>query len=61
MAAFRELDRAGEGRLTKEAVKGNVGLAPRFDDIDTNRDEIVTLQEMNAYIEKTYGVNPAPG
>jgi hypothetical protein len=25
-----------------------------------NRDEVVTLQELQAYIEKTYGVKPAP-
>jgi hypothetical protein len=61
MAVFRELDRAGQGFLTREAVKGDMRLGTRFDDIDTNRDEIVTLREMQAYIEKTYGVIPAPG
>lgn len=60
MAVFRELDRAGQSLLTREAVKGDMRLGTRFDDIDTNRDEIVTLQEMRAYIEKTYGVIPAP-
>jgi len=61
MALFRELNRAGNGLLTKEDVRGDMRLGTRFDDIDTNRDEIVTLQEMQAYIEKTYGVIPAPG
>jgi hypothetical protein len=61
MSLFREMDRAGEGRLTKDDVRGDMRLGTRFDDIDTNRDEIVTLQEMHAYIEKTYGVLPAPG
>lgn len=61
MAVFRELDRAGNGFLAREAVRGDMRLGTRFDDIDTNRDGIVTLQEMRAYIEKTYGVLPAPG
>ena len=61
MAAFQELNRAGNGLLTKVDVRGDMRLGTRFDDIDTNRDEIVTLQEMKVYIEKTYGVIPAPG
>ena len=61
MALFRELDRAGNGLLTKENARGDMRLGTRFDDIDTNRDGIVTLQEMRIYIEKSYGVVPAPG
>jgi hypothetical protein len=60
-ALFRELDRAGNGFLRREDVRGDLNLGPRFDDIDTNRDDIVTPQEMRIYIEKTYGVLPAPG
>ena len=60
MAVFQELNRAGNGLLTKVDVRGDMRLGTRFDDIDTNRDEIVTLQEMKVYIEKTYGVIPAP-
>ena len=60
MTLFRELNRAGNGRLTKDEVRGDMRLGTRFDDIDTNRDEIVTLQEMKTYIEKTYSVIPAP-
>ena len=56
MTLFREMNRAGNGRLTKDEVRGDMRLGTRFDDIDTNRDEIVTLEEMRAYIEKTYGV-----
>ena len=61
LSLFRELDRARTGVLNRNDVRGDLNLGPRFDDIDTNRDEIVTLQEMQAYIEKTYGVLPAPG
>ncbi len=61
MSLFRELDRAGNGLLAKEDTRSDLRLGPRFDDIDTNRDGIVTLQEMRTYIEKRYGVLPAPG
>jgi hypothetical protein len=61
MSLFREMDRAGNGFLTRDNVRGDMRLGTRFDDIDTNRDEVVTLEEMRAYIEKTYGVLPAPG
>ncbi len=59
LALFREMDPAGNGYLNKEDVRGDLNLGPRFDDIDTNRDGIVTLQELHAYIEKMYGVLPA--
>ena len=61
MSLFREMGRAGNGLLTKDNVRGDMRLGTRFDDIDTNRDAVVTLQEMRTYIEKTYGVLPAPG
>lgn len=61
LSLFRELDRAGTGVLARRDVQGDLNLGPRFDAIDTNRDEVVTLREMQAYIEKTYGVLPAPG
>ncbi len=61
MVLYLALNRAGNGLLTKEEARGDMRLGTRFDDIDTNRDEIVTLQEMRAYIEKTYGVIPAAG
>ena len=60
MSVFRELDRSGNGLLTKEDVRGDMRLGTRFNDIDTNRDEIVTLQEMRVYIETRYGVLAAP-
>jgi hypothetical protein len=60
LSAFREMDRAGRGLLARADVRGDMRLGTRFDDIDTNRDEVVTLQELQAYIEKTYGVKPAP-
>lgn len=61
MALFRELDRAGKGFLARDDVRGDLLLGTRFDDIDTNRDGIVTPREMRDYIEKTYGAPPTPG
>jgi hypothetical protein len=61
MALFRELDRAGTGLLAREDSRSDLNLGPRFDDIDTNRDGVVTQQEMRIYIERKYGVLPAPG
>ena len=59
LSVFHELDRAGNGYLTREHTGGDMRLGPRFDDVDTNRDEIVTPQEMRIYVEKSYGVLPA--
>jgi hypothetical protein len=61
MSLFRELARAGNDFLTRQDVRGDMRLGPRFDDIDTNRDGTVTQQEMRVYIEKTYGALPLPG
>ena len=61
MAQYRELDRAGKGLLAREDTRSDLNLGPRFDDIDTNRDGIVTQQEMRTYIERKYGVIVAPG
>jgi hypothetical protein len=59
MSLFLELDRGGNGFLTRESTSGDMRLGTRFDDIDTNRDGIITQQEMRAYIERTYGTLPA--
>ena len=60
MSLFRELDRSGKGFLTREDIAGDLRLGPRFNDIDINRDGIATPQEMQIYIEHTYGTLPAP-
>ena len=60
MSLFGELDRKGNGFLTRDDIAGDMRLGTRFDDIDTNRDGIVTAQEMRTYVERTYGALPAP-
>jgi Ca2+-binding EF-hand superfamily protein len=56
---FRQLDLNGDGRLTREEVQGDLILGPRFNDIDINRDGVVTPDEMRRYLERTYGVSPS--
>ena len=58
MSVFRELDRKGNGLLTRNDTQGDMRLGTRFDDIDINRDGIATSQEMRIYIQQTYGVLP---
>lgn len=59
MAAFRQRDLNGDGRLTRDEAKGDLNLGPRFNDIDINRDGVVTPEEMRRYVERTYGVSPS--
>ncbi len=59
---FGSLDRNGDGRLARDETKGDLNLGPRFDDVDVNRDGIVTGEELQRYIAERYGVEtPAPG
>jgi hypothetical protein len=58
MAAFRNLDRDGDGRLTHDEVRPDLNFGPRFDDADINRDGVIDSDEMRRYIEQTYGVSP---
>lgn len=60
MASFHALDVNHDNMLTRSEIEGDLGFGPRFDDVDINRDGIVTPEEMQRYIEQHYGV-PAPG
>ena len=58
---FGQLDRNANGSLTREEVHADLNLGPRFDDIDVNRDGIVTAEELQQYVGRRYGVQtPAP-
>ena len=54
---FLSLDRNADGLLTRDESKGDVNLGPRFDDMDIDRDGIVTRRELERYLETRYGVN----
>jgi hypothetical protein len=55
---FRELDRNADRILTPDEARGDLDLGPRFDDIDINRDSVITGDEFKRYIEQQYGVTP---
>ena len=56
---FHALDLDGNGALTRLETQGDLDLGPRFDDMDINRDGVVSLAELQRYIEQRYGVQAA--
>jgi hypothetical protein len=56
IALFQELDRNGDGVLARDESRADLDLGPRFDDIDINRDGIVTPAELQRYIAQRYDV-----
>ena len=56
MTLFQSLDRNSDGRVTLAEAHGDLNFSPRFDDMDINRDGIVTMEELQRYIEQQYGV-----
>jgi hypothetical protein len=62
MASFHALDTDHDNRLTHTEIQGDNDFGPRFDDMDINRDGIVTPDELQRYIAQHYGVQaPASG
>ena len=61
MASFRALDTDHDNSLTRTEVEGDNNFGPRFNDMDINRDGIVTLDELHRYIEQHYGVAAPAG
>ena len=57
---FQALDRDADGSVTRLEAHGNLNFGPRFDDMDINRDGVVTTAELQRYIEQQYGVQPKP-
>jgi hypothetical protein len=57
-ALFQSLDRNADGAVTREEAIGDLDFGPRFDDADINRDNTVTRQEFERYLEQRYGVVP---
>ena len=52
---FQALDRNADRAVTKSEAQGDLNFSPQFDDMDTNRDGIVTELELHRYIEKHHG------
>ncbi len=49
-AAMTMNDNDKDGQLTREEARGSVLLEARFDDIDTNRDRVITREELERYL-----------
>ena len=47
-AAFSAYER--NGVVTRAAVQGDLFLEPRFDDIDINRDGVITREELERFL-----------
>jgi hypothetical protein len=56
VALFGTLDRNADHRLTREEATGDLNMEPRFNELDGNRDGVITRQELNDYIELRYAV-----
>jgi hypothetical protein len=54
LEAFLQLARGGA--LRREDARGHPVLGERFDHADANRDGVITAQEMDRYIQQTYGI-----
>ena len=57
IALFKSLDRNADGSVTRDEARGDVNFVPRFDDMDINRDNIVTSEELKRFVELQFGVN----
>ena len=51
---FQSLDRNSDQAVTKLESAGDLDFGPRFDDMDINRDGIVTRAELQRYVESEY-------
>jgi hypothetical protein len=61
IASFHALDTDHDNRLTRTEIQGDNDFGPRFNDMDINRDGIVTLDELQRYNEQHYGVAAPAG
>jgi hypothetical protein len=54
LEAFLQLARGGA--LTREDAQAHPVLGRRFDDADADRNGVITAQEMDRYVQRTYGI-----
>jgi hypothetical protein len=58
---FQSLDRNGDGVVMQSETGGDLNFGPRFDDMDIDRDGIVTMPELQRFIRQQHGVSIEPG
>ena len=61
LSLFHSLDRNADGAVTRLEAQGDINFLPRFDDMETNMDGVVTIAELQRYIEQQYGAQSARG
>ena len=47
---FQSLDRNSDGSVVRTEAHGDLNFGPRFDDIDINRDGVVTRAELERFL-----------
>jgi hypothetical protein len=57
LASFKALDVDNKGFVTRDEIRGDLNFGPRFNDMDINRDNVVTQAELDRYIRLTYGID----
>lgn len=57
VALFGTLDRDGDDAVTYEESQGDVNFLPVFDDMDINRDGVVTRPELERFLSIEYGAS----
>jgi hypothetical protein len=57
LTVFKALDIDHNGVITRDEIRGDVDFGPRFDDMDVNRDNVVTQPELDRYIRLHYGID----
>jgi hypothetical protein len=55
MQQFAAQDRDHKGQVSRAEAQGNIDFIATFDDIDINRDGIVTRAELDRYLALQYG------
>jgi hypothetical protein len=56
VSLFQSLDRDMNRKVTVSEAQGDLTFMPRFDDMDINRDGIVTREELDRFVQLTFGV-----
>ncbi|HEX2825850.1 MAG TPA: EF-hand domain-containing protein [Burkholderiales bacterium] len=56
---FDSLDRNRDAQVSREEAGGDVNFLPVFDDIDVNRNGLVTRGELRDALERRYGSHAA--
>ena len=53
---FQSLDLDADGTVSRSEAKGDLNFLPRFADMDINGDGIVTMAELQRFIEQEHGM-----